>query len=280
MTNAEPAIQIPVDLTNPGQFFACCGLLELADRLWPNAEIVGEFSRPTFERSQFSILSKSTISTHALITALCSSTRRPVDPYRPIKKDGKLVNDIRKIKPIRIDVAKTVSQQYEPVTLRLSWWLDELAGQQVDDFKLWSAHPSSKSLIDDMINAIKVDEIREDNLLDYSVGMTGRIGLDVRSSWNALDEGFSPNNQNLPVETYPATELLAAVGLQNFAPISEDNAYVYVRWNSRLPPSVARAAVCGCIALPGSTRYRFHIGKRGRFKYFTRASKVERTNNV
>jgi hypothetical protein len=28
----------PVDLTNPGQFFACCGLLEFADRLWPGAE--------------------------------------------------------------------------------------------------------------------------------------------------------------------------------------------------------------------------------------------------
>src|SRR4051812_43638748 len=29
---------IPVDLTNPGQFFACCGLLELADRFWEGAE--------------------------------------------------------------------------------------------------------------------------------------------------------------------------------------------------------------------------------------------------
>src|SRR5262245_54537618 len=34
----EPNIRIKVDLTNPGQFFACCGLLELADRLWPGAE--------------------------------------------------------------------------------------------------------------------------------------------------------------------------------------------------------------------------------------------------
>src|SRR5271163_2625185 len=32
------SIQIAVDPTNPGQFFACCGLLELADRLWPGAE--------------------------------------------------------------------------------------------------------------------------------------------------------------------------------------------------------------------------------------------------
>ncbi len=34
----EPAISVRVDPTNPGQFFAACGLLELADRLWGGAE--------------------------------------------------------------------------------------------------------------------------------------------------------------------------------------------------------------------------------------------------
>src|SRR2546426_582302 len=32
------SVRINVDPSNPGQFFACCGLLELADRLWPGAE--------------------------------------------------------------------------------------------------------------------------------------------------------------------------------------------------------------------------------------------------
>lgn len=38
MKNPLPSISIPVDLSNPGQFFACCGLFELADRLWPGTE--------------------------------------------------------------------------------------------------------------------------------------------------------------------------------------------------------------------------------------------------
>lgn len=38
MNNPEPSICVNVDPTNPGQFFACCGLLELADRLWDGAE--------------------------------------------------------------------------------------------------------------------------------------------------------------------------------------------------------------------------------------------------
>lgn len=40
-------IRIPVDVTNPGQFFACCGLLELAARLWPGA--TGRFIDGHFE---------------------------------------------------------------------------------------------------------------------------------------------------------------------------------------------------------------------------------------
>src|SRR6059058_2715350 len=46
MTNAAPSIRVNVDVTNPGQFFACCGLLELADRLWPGAE--GWFEKGKF----------------------------------------------------------------------------------------------------------------------------------------------------------------------------------------------------------------------------------------
>src|ERR1700722_10903518 len=48
-------IQIPVDLTNPGQFFACCGLLELASRLDEKAE-------GWFEGGEFKLLCESSFS--------------------------------------------------------------------------------------------------------------------------------------------------------------------------------------------------------------------------
>jgi hypothetical protein len=38
MNHAEPTICVAVDPSNPGEFFACCGLLELADRLWSRAQ--------------------------------------------------------------------------------------------------------------------------------------------------------------------------------------------------------------------------------------------------
>jgi len=47
MTTATQTISIPVDVTNPGQFFACCGLLELTARLCPDA--AGRFIDKHFE---------------------------------------------------------------------------------------------------------------------------------------------------------------------------------------------------------------------------------------
>ncbi len=34
MIKPKASMSVKVDVTNPGQFFACCGLLELADRMW------------------------------------------------------------------------------------------------------------------------------------------------------------------------------------------------------------------------------------------------------
>lgn len=270
MNHPMPNITVNVDVTNPGQFFASCGLLELADRLWPGADVTGSFAAPRFQRSRFCIFGMHQFTTRNLMGLLMCSARTPVDPYRPIMgSNGKPVNDPKKIKPVMVG---------EPVSLRLGWWLDELAGEQTA-FKMWGAHQTSDGLLSDMAQAICADVMTDETLLQSRVGMTGRIGFDTRSSWNTLDEGFSPNDQTLPVDTYPATEFLAAIGLETFRPAPSDNGYIYACWSSRLPASVARAVASGSVNLHGTTRYRFEVGARGKFKFLTKASPLERSQH-
>jgi CRISPR-associated protein Csx14 len=38
MITPDPDLTLAVTPRNPGQFFACCGVLELASRLWPGSE--------------------------------------------------------------------------------------------------------------------------------------------------------------------------------------------------------------------------------------------------
>jgi CRISPR-associated protein Csx14 len=266
MSHHEPNITVNVDVTNPGQFFACCGLLELADRLWPGAEVVGGFTLPRFYRARFQVYAKMAFSSGDLMTKLLTAPRNAVDPYQAIMgSNGKPVADANKTKPVVIG---------EPVSLRLGWWLDELTGRQTR-FKMWGAHQTSDGLIGDMANAINADEMTDTTVLQSRLGMTGRIGSDTRSSWNTLDEGFSPNDQTLPVDTYPATELLAAIGLETFRPTLSADGCVYACWFASLPTLVARAVASGSVTVHNTHRYRFAIGERGKFKFFTNASPLE-----
>jgi CRISPR-associated protein Csx14 len=257
-------------VTNPGQFFACCGLLELADRLWPGADVMGGFTPPRFNRARFQIHAKEAFNSRDLMQKLLTAQRKAIDPYQPIMgSNGKPVADAKKTKPVMVG---------EPVSLRLSWWLDEVAGKQTG-FKMWGAHQTSEGLISDMAKAICADEMTDETVLQSRTGMTGRIGLDTRSSWNTLDEGFSPNDQTMPVDTYPATEFLAAIGLETFRPAPSDNGYIYACWSSILPVTVARVVASGGVDIQDITRYRFEIGVRGKFKFLTKASPVERSTH-
>jgi CRISPR-associated protein Csx14 len=266
--------RVNVDVTNPGQFFACCGLLEMADRLWPKADAVASFSTPRFQRSQFQISGRFAFSPAHVIKILVSCEQKAVEPYQPIRgSDGKPVKDVKKTMPVQLQLRD--DSDGEQVSLRLAWWLDELAGKQ-NSFKTWSAHNSADGLIASLARQINADEITDWNLFQHRVGMTSRLGLDPRSSWNTLDTGFSPNDQKLPVDTYPATELLAAIGLETFRPTPADDGYVYAIWPNPLPVVVARAAASGSLDIRGMTRFCFDVALRGKFKYFTKATLLER----
>jgi CRISPR-associated protein Csx14 len=108
-------------------------------------------------------------------------------------------------------------------------------------------------------------------LFSQTVPMTGRFGFDPGAAWNALDVGFSPDKQQMPVETSPATELLAAVGLQRFRPlVSEDNeSFVYATWGHSLPPSVGCAAASSLATAAPSVAFRGKILARAKYSAFS-----------
>src|SRR5438445_8312397 len=140
----------------------------------------------------------------------------------------------------------------KPISLRLSWWLDKQKGRQTV-FKTWSAHNTGERLVSDMAHAIRAEDITEKNVLQCRVGMSSRLGLDIRSSWNTLDTGFSPNDQKLTVDTFPVTELLAAVGLETFRPAPSGDGFIYAIWSASLPTVVARAVASGNMNIQGTT---------------------------
>lgn len=271
----EPPIRIKVDLTNPGQFFACCGLLELADRLWGDSPVLGRFASEYF---------------YLAVGSSQRSLRDVIDHF--VKADVQQFD--------LDDNAASPFQLGDPFNLRLDWWskvegpnrnrLDLGGGEQL---KPWAGRQSGPLIFRLMKNACHdIDLMKpfDDPRTIYETvrgkAKTKTISpfyFDARRAETSLDVGFSPDEQEMSVLAYPAVESLALVGLQRFRPAVDeggsDRSFLYTVWAESLPPAVAMAAVSGIVPVPSCGRFRFTKPSRGG-KYLTMFSRAARERSL
>lgn len=248
MSTSHQSFSVKVDVTNPGQFFACCGLLELAHRLWPGAE-------GWFEEEQFLIStsgSKGTIK--QLLRELATARATPLTGS----------ND-PKLPPIHLGL---------PFDLRIDWWLDDRGNKSIFG-KMFSGQKRALKDVTRLQEAL-VSTLKEERdshtAFDWSVPLKGRFGVDPRAAWEALKVGFSPNEQGMEVATYLVVELLGAVGLQTSPPNTKDSGYVFCTWSVPLPACVGRAAAAGMIPTISGDQFYFELTTRGTYKGFEYAT--------
>ncbi len=247
MNRPQPSFTVQVDMTNPGQFFACCGLLELTNRVFLNKIVEGWFGNGTFcvsvSDSDSGIFGQ--VFKELLDTGIVEVTTRGDSKTHPVH----LVQ----------------------FNITLDWWINEEEGKT--PLKLWAGQQTSSGIVKALQNAFPTaSKMMDKGLFDIAAPLTGRFGVDPRTAWNALDVGFSPNTQKMAVVTYPAVELLAAVGLQRFRPMQEgqreDLRFRYTTWSIPFPPSVASAASAGLVTDSSMTTYQFKLDERGSYKGF------------
>jgi CRISPR-associated protein Csx14 len=269
MSDKDPNIRIPVDLTNPGQFFACCGLLELADRLWPGAE-------GWFERREFCLRHSGDLRT--LLACLI------LDP----PQQRLFLAETLPIKPIIAPLAITLDGD---ATTRfvLDFWAKIIVrsgtvhADKAPPWNMWSGQLTSESiwlrLRDELRVLIAGDKASETmpctneqlhDLFRQPRPFKRRFGFDSTAAWNPQDVGFSPNDQKMDVESSPATELLAAVGLQRFRPVIIDGVIRYQAWKIAASPAIAATLACGGIR-NDSPLFHFEIVDRGQYSAFGKA---------
>lgn len=231
--------RIKVDVTNPGQFFACCGLLELASRLSPEA--VG-----WFERGLFCVSKSSGISD--LLTKVTRVDLRQLDANDPTAS------------PIQIP---------EPFNIRLDWW--KTTDRSISDLKLWAGRMESYRIARAMQFAMRSPDFASESLLNIgAVAFDPKepdkkvepFYFDARRGPNAhsRDVGFAPNDLGLTTIASPSVEFLCLVGLQRAKPVpvpKTPRIFDYYVWTKPLSAILMPAAVAG--VLPDSTAngYRF-----------------------
>jgi len=300
-------IRVKVDPSNPGQFFACCGLLELADRLWEGAEgwyvsresmfcLVGR--KPTMLSALISNLQQVGL-TGELSPALQKEREELEERRRQLKKVAKQLEpemeDRRKeLGTLLRSGAISIGQ---PFNLRLDWWQSD--SEQIP--KTWAGSQQVLRIANSALNATQ-QAFATESPFDYACVMhpgsdesegaepeKGKVEpfyFDARRGTTAmpLDIGFSPDSLKLVSLAYPAVEFLSLVGLQRFRPMptAVRQTYDYQVWTRPLAASIAPIAVCGLLADVHGQTFRFENAFRTdqkKHKAFKAATPVFRRNN-
>ena len=242
----KPDIEIQVDVTIPAEFFACCGLLELANRLSSGAE--GWFDNDKFYVA-FSGPSSSVTIHEALWSVINARVERNSDD---------------KVAPLTLG---------EPLNMRLSWWLRADGGSN-RVLKTWAAHASSLQMFlkweDPVKEVLEFEDPNPTTLFQRQTLLQGPYGFDSKFGWDALSVGFSLNEhrQYKDSQARPVIEILGAIGLQRFTPdIDISNGIVrYATWNVPLPPSIACLAAMGKLPHATLMKMETETTSRGSFK--------------
>lgn len=278
MTNPEPTIRIVVDVTNPGQFFACCGLLELADRLWPGAE--GWFSEQEFclsgtgtlpellaKLSSITVGNTMSAGDRARLEELSAMKGSERSKHPELEAEKKALEKRRREDPIVL----TWKSGVQEIQLRLDWFLDDSAGGS--RFKTWAGQQSVLDIATSMKQAhdgIDWDENRAAECLriaTYNCGLPFNFDSDLGGQGAALDLGFSfdplAGSAATRIQTgaRPTLEWLAFVGLQRCRPIEVrgENRFIYQAWGQSLPVGLSGCAACGHISIPHSRQLEFRL---------------------
>jgi len=240
MTGHTPqsTLQVNVDPTNPGQYFGCCGLLELSHRIWGSAE-------GWFEEGQFRVVTGGSLAD--LISAIGSAGLKQVD------------SDDDFSSPIEIEA---------PFELRLDWWADERAGGK--SLKVWAGSMRSVRIARAMQAALRQSRFHTEQLFEQGTVVydpsepdkkVEPYYFDARRGMNAqsLDIGFAPDAFQMTTIAYPAVEFLCLVGLQRCrpTPIGNRRTFDYWTWSIPVDVCVVPAAACGLLADSNAKCYRF-----------------------
>lgn len=268
MIHPEPSIRVNVDVTNPGQFFACCGLFELASRM-------DDQSLSRFSDSCFCIWGEVDGLIERILEAeIGEDTEHSGDDA-----------DVDKKSAIRIGT---------PFNLRLDWWRegDDNPDQSAVDAKMktWSAGQKVSDVFDCLV---EITEPKHGKPGRNVTGMRGWMKVaieedsdewlraarpipkpkpfcfDSRLSRNkALDQGHTAGGT---MAFSPAVDVLALVGLQRFRPLTvkpwEQN--LYWPWRVQLPITVAPVAVLGHMPIACHPPLEYHVIRRdaaGKYK--------------
>lgn len=243
MKNITHETKLTVDLLNPGHFFACCGILHAADRMFDSVH-------GRFDKDEFVIETELENPVHAILKEVSKASLQQYDD----ESDS----------PLRL-TGKTET--------RLDFW------NHFDNrptIKLFAGQEKSRAVVGRWIDHMKAQKSSDVRDLWASSVIDVPSGFDTHTSWNSLDIGFSLNEQGMKRRSFPLIEFFAYLGVQSYGwhIVERTEEYCYNAWTVPLPNMVAKAVAAGALEFPGTRHFRTRTRKSGQKKTFIEAQEA------
>ena len=243
-------LEFKIDIYNPAQVYAVFGALTVFSKQRAKADILSHFEieHHTGENNTtFVVEAEADLSLANLIAGL-RKAKITDDEDAPVSRNTR-INSPTYLLPVNLH-----SDGWE---IALDWWLDEFQYdvRKKPRLKMYAGDSSPLNMLKQYQSLIK----EGDSLDSYVKLKTGKsaFGFDTRISRDSLDAGYSANTLGEAVKLFPLTEMLCAIGLQEYAPTSE----AYFAWRKPIPVSIAHAAAIQEVPGTQQSRYEFTIKK-------------------
>ena len=258
--NTRHRIEIPCQPANPVDYLACCGLADLISRMDTSAVTWWKTTAP------LAFFIESDV-TEADFIGMLLATFRDASQWKFSAAFGS-----EETACLRAGFSTQENQSFE---IMLDWWFETLTPEGEIDaksaWKMYAGQQTVKKITGDMIEAAARVPMPKNlsEMIAANIEMSGRFGFDPRSSRDAMNVGYSPNDLGTPVATYPFAELLVTIGAASFFPArvgragelsstrgwlarGEDRAgFQYHLWPEPMPVLLARVAA-GPLGAKGS----------------------------
>lgn len=250
---------IPVDLFNPGQVFACLGLMEAAEVLLGDAD--GRFDWSNDAATHFELRAKGSADpVREVLAFLQVADVKWLSPYPELReRDGGETEVVPGIaasaEPKAPDLPGVLRGHHNDrlCELPFGFWADG-SGRFATTFKKSTNGASSHVRLNNGLDAIRRMDLAHvaSDPLNQEARTESLFRLDPRGVVDPIHGGFSPDSLrkgakgglDIRVVTYPLCEVLAVVGLEHARPERIDSShFAYNVWDHSLPITLARAAI-------------------------------------
>ena len=222
---------IPVDLTNPGQVFACLGFLEAADILLGEAR--GGYDWRSLIDTRFRLAANGGDDPvvrvlHFLDKAKVMSVAPTISPHSTDKWKIETERDAFGVFPFPDTGPDVLPARLSDGTgkdIGIDYWGEQKQARR-DRVKFWAGaggYPGAALARDalDLTRGRAADHASDP--FSLSAEQSSSFRFDWRRDYVPIDAGFSPNaHGDVVMRGYPIVELLAAVGLTNARPQRHD----------------------------------------------------------